>query len=442
MSLITDLRKLVWLYLILLIFEGALRKWIVPALDAPLLLVRDPLVIWIYYVSWSHRLKFNNAFFVPNLVLAFMTTLTTAMFGWGNMAITIYGLRTNYLQVPFIFLIPQILNRDDVIAMGRFFLYWSIPIAVLAGVQFRSPQDSLVNKGAFATHYATVRPSGPFSFIAGFVAYFTQASSFLFYGYLELKTYKMWLLIGATFAMFIAVGVSGSRTCLVSIGIVAVVMFLCVFMRGKGGFGIIIGSLLVAVLIPILSTLPIFQEGTQQLTQRFADAGAFEGNTAGFVDRYAGSMLGPLERMDQQPFWGRGTGVGTNAAMTMISTNMAALLPWPEDEWSRLIFESGPILGCCLILFRILLTLAIGVQAFGAFRRGNVLPLLIFAASGLLVLNGQWGVPTSAGFAIIGAGLTLAACVDPPEVEEEYEDHEHDHETGDESHHSPADTVG
>ena len=64
------LRTLAWIYVVLLIFEGSLRKWIVPALDTPLLIIRDPLVIWIYYQAWQSRLSFRSAFFVPNLVLA------------------------------------------------------------------------------------------------------------------------------------------------------------------------------------------------------------------------------------------------------------------------------------------------------------------------------------------------------------------------------------
>ena len=46
------LKKLFWLYFMLLFFEGALRKWVMPQLSAPLLLVRDPvalLIIWEAY---------------------------------------------------------------------------------------------------------------------------------------------------------------------------------------------------------------------------------------------------------------------------------------------------------------------------------------------------------------------------------------------------------
>ena len=161
----TNLRTLLWVYLWLLLFEGALRKWIVPALDTPLLIIRDPLVLWIYLVAAQQGLAFRNVFFLPNLILAIVTGLLSTLFGEGTLAITLYGLRTDFLQIPLIFLIPQILDRDDVIAMGRFILFVALPMVVLVLVQFRSPPDSLVNKGAFHTHYGTVRPSGTFSFI-------------------------------------------------------------------------------------------------------------------------------------------------------------------------------------------------------------------------------------------------------------------------------------
>ncbi|MEP6686323.1 MAG: hypothetical protein ABJB22_06050, partial [Verrucomicrobiota bacterium] len=39
---ILNIRRLIWLYILLLVFEGAFRKWIVPQLSSPLLLIRDP----------------------------------------------------------------------------------------------------------------------------------------------------------------------------------------------------------------------------------------------------------------------------------------------------------------------------------------------------------------------------------------------------------------
>lgn len=44
-------RMAIWIYLFLLIFEGAIRKWVLPQLATPLLLVRDPIVIWLYCIA-------------------------------------------------------------------------------------------------------------------------------------------------------------------------------------------------------------------------------------------------------------------------------------------------------------------------------------------------------------------------------------------------------
>ena len=47
------IKKLIWTYFLLLLFEGALRKWFLPGLSQGLLIIRDPLVIWIYYLCYA-----------------------------------------------------------------------------------------------------------------------------------------------------------------------------------------------------------------------------------------------------------------------------------------------------------------------------------------------------------------------------------------------------
>lgn len=428
-----NLRILIWVYLLLLVFEGALRKWIVPQLDAPLLIIRDPLVVLIYLEALRLRISFRNAFFIPNLVLAALTTLFTLLFGLANPLIVFYGVHADYLQIPLIFLMPQILNRDDVIAMGKFMLYASIPMAALVIFQFRSDPDSLVNKGALHTWYGTVRPSGTFSYIAGLVSYYAMVASYLFYGYLEPRVYKIWLVAATTCALLLVMACSGSRSCIVSVGIVIGVAILCVVVRGKGGAGITIAAVLIALSIPVLSTSKVFTDGADQLTRRFEDAAANGEDTKGFVDRYANTMVGPLAAAGSAPMFGNGLGSGTNAASGLLRGDREFI--GSEDEWGRLFFECGPIFGLLLIIFRVALTLAIAKFAYDAFCEDNILPVLIYSSCGLLVLNGQWGVPTTLGFAIFGSGLTLAACVVPHD-EDDYHDEEHEDHDGTESDHS------
>src|SRR5216684_370745 len=68
---VTALRRMIWLYFWVLIFEGALRKWI-PPLSVPLLVVRDPLVLLIYIQAMRCRRFPVN---VAMLVYFFLLTL-------------------------------------------------------------------------------------------------------------------------------------------------------------------------------------------------------------------------------------------------------------------------------------------------------------------------------------------------------------------------------
>ena len=52
----TLLKKLIWLYFLFLLFEGALRKWFLPGLSQGLLIIRDPIVVWIYYIAYNQGL--------------------------------------------------------------------------------------------------------------------------------------------------------------------------------------------------------------------------------------------------------------------------------------------------------------------------------------------------------------------------------------------------
>jgi hypothetical protein len=310
--------------------------------------------------------------------------------------------------------------------MGKFLLYVAIAMAPLTVLQFRSSPDSFWNKGTMATHYGTVRTSGTFSFGTGLSSFYALSTVFLLYGYINTRTYKMWLLILVTFATLLSVFISGSRGGLVAIGMVVAATILCVVTRGKGGSGLLIGGAIIAIAVSVLSSTSVVQQGSEQLNQRFEDAGRQEQGASGFVARYLNTILGPLAEMDQVPFFGYGLGLGTNAGLGMYNGKDPLL--WPEAEWERLFFECGPIFGLLLCIFRTVLTAHIGMRAFEAYRRDNFLPAILFASGAVLLFNGQWGVPTTLGFAIFTGGLVLAACNEPEEWEDEEHEHDPDHE--------------
>src|SRR5438874_6949716 len=61
-ALVRNIRRLLWLYILLLVTEGALRKWVVPQLSNPLLLVRDPIVLLVYLLALRARIWPRNVF--------------------------------------------------------------------------------------------------------------------------------------------------------------------------------------------------------------------------------------------------------------------------------------------------------------------------------------------------------------------------------------------
>ena len=67
LTTLSVLKAGIWLYLLLLLFEGALRKWVLPGLADPLLVIRDPIALGllafaIYHkvMRWNGRVGFTR----------------------------------------------------------------------------------------------------------------------------------------------------------------------------------------------------------------------------------------------------------------------------------------------------------------------------------------------------------------------------------------------
>lgn len=137
-------RKAVWIYLFLLIFEGALRKWLLPWLATPLLLVRDPIVIWLTMVGWQKG-WLNNGYVRAMMIVSTLSFFLSLVWGHHNLFVALFGWRIYFFHFPMIFVMGKVLSRTDLLKMGRFILWISIPMTALIVVQFYSPQTAWVN---------------------------------------------------------------------------------------------------------------------------------------------------------------------------------------------------------------------------------------------------------------------------------------------------------
>jgi len=125
-------RRLIWLYFWLLIIEGALRKWIMPGWSNPLLLVRDPVLIAIYFFAIPAKVFPRNGWTWILLAIGFLSLLISFVRLWMYLPpttialVTGYGFRSNYLHLPLIFVMAKVLRPEDVKRFG----WWTLMVLV------------------------------------------------------------------------------------------------------------------------------------------------------------------------------------------------------------------------------------------------------------------------------------------------------------------------
>ena len=409
------IKWLIWLYFFLLIYEGAFRKWFLLSLANPLLIVRDPVVILIYLLALS-RGSFPESSFVGWITGFGMASFVISLFtGVGNLLVSLYGWRTDFLHLPLIFLMPKVLNSQDVKLLCKWLLITAVPMALLVMVQFRSDPLAWVNKGVglgdggqLDVGFGKIRPPGTFSFTNGLANYIALVGACLLYAVVNKTYYPKWLLLVAAPSLILMLVASASRASVSSVAISAIFLALIVLRRPS-----LVGESFKFVILALpglwlVTNLSIFQEGGMVLTSRFGESGG--GLQHGIIERALGDYLDGLYAVARAPFFGYGLGIGTNAAAGLLGGERGFGLA--EGEWARVAMEGGPIFGLGFLLLRVSLCFYVGwVSLAAAERRRNPNPLglLIFSACVLLVLSGQFGQPTALGFAVFGAGLCLAA---------------------------------
>jgi hypothetical protein len=175
-----QVRQLLWIYFILLIFEGALRKWFLPGLSSPLLLVREPFAFFALLYGWPLiNKKPWQSWLEPLLLIGWLALFFAIAFGHGDLFVAIYGARTFILQLPLIFLYAAVFNKDDVLKFCWALLLLSIPMCILIVLQSNLPETHILNVAPGGTGTALFdgalgrsRPPGTFSFITGVASFF------------------------------------------------------------------------------------------------------------------------------------------------------------------------------------------------------------------------------------------------------------------------------
>lgn len=406
----------IWVYFFLLIFEGALRKWVVPALSTPLLIIRDPIALWLLVTASRRGLLQFNIYMSGMIFLGIAGIFTAVVFGHGSFPVAVYGARILALHFPLIFVIGRIFNRDDVIKMGRMTLLIAIPMALLIAMQFYSPQSAWVNKSVgggeegagFSGANGFMRPPGTFSFTNGNTMFFGFVASFVVYFWFHPKEINKIILIGATLSLLSAIPLSISRSLFFQVAITMIFATFAISRKPEYVGKMIMIFFAGIICLAVLSKASFFQTATEAFTDRMEGANESEGGVKGVLgDRYLGELTSGITRSADAPFWGLGLGIGTSVGGSLLLGKAGFQLG--EGEWQRIMGEMGIILGLAVILLRLGVCIKISVAAYRKLAVGDLLPWMLLSFCLLNVPQGQWGQPTSLGFGIIIGGLTLAS---------------------------------
>ncbi|WP_405325934.1 hypothetical protein [Leeuwenhoekiella sp. LLG6367-2.1] len=401
----------------MLIIEGGLRKWVLPGLAQPLLIVRDPVAIYLIYKSTYSGLYRFNEWINTAYILTAISLCLTLIVGHGNLVVALYGCRIMLLHFPLIFIIGHFLSADDVLKIGKCLLYITIAMTVLVAWQFYSPQSAWINRGiggdlegsGFSGAGGYKRVPGMFSFTNGLTHFYGLVLPFILYFWLVNKTsVNKFILILATLAYILAIPLSISRS--VFFQTVLTFLFLvAVSATNKKIIGGIAGIVFFGFFgFVLLLNLNFFSNLVDVLQTRFQAASASEGDViqGTLIDRIFGGLLSNITNPSVS--WvGQGLGMGTNAGAKLISGTKGFLIS--EGEWGRLIGERGYILGMVVIFMRILVVFKMGLSSWKATKSNNLMSWLLLSFVAQIIILGQWGQPTSLGFAILGGGLLLAS---------------------------------
>jgi len=408
MNALNTVRRLIYLYLILLILEGSLRFWILPGLSGPLLLVRDPLVVLIYVFAFPSGLVARHWVLTAVVLLAVFTGLSSLVNSDAPVAVILYGLRANFLHLPMIFVMQRALSSEDVLRIGRCLMWLMVPMAILVIQQFRSPVGAAINLGGMPTQYGTVRPSGTFSFVSGMVCFTSLAAAFLANSFVSRDRYGWLRRLTCSAAVIASLAVSGSRSSIFAVAIVFTMLLGLSLFQSRAMLGSMTLLGVIGLSAAGLSSTEFFEEGQRQLNKRFEDSSKGDSVIASSVGRFVDMFNHPLWQMQSAPLLGHGQGTGTNAGYFLM-TGKRGFGGGQETELGRIIYEMGSVLGSFFIFIRLAITFSMIRCGWLSLHAGSLLPLLIFGAAGMNVAMGQWGVATTQGFATFGAGLCLAS---------------------------------
>ncbi len=354
-------RKLVIITLTLIIFEGVLRKWVIPQASDSLYFLKDFILLAAYInYYWRYKtppivanIQFNKIFTELIWIIFGICFIQAFNPSLGSIFIGFFGIKNYLFYVPLIWMIPNLFNnKEELYKFLRFYLLLTIPVCILAIIQFFSPADSPINiyAGGNTENITTfgvggedgaVRVTGTFPYISGFGIYLSS-SLILILPLITIKQTTTWQLLTIFEALLVVTSsfMTGSRG-VVAFAAIYFVGYLIILLFTKAHiFNVTYKRFIIPIIIIFLAITLFFNKSVDLFTQR-VEENKEEGYTR---------ILTPLTEPWLLPFRLEGYGTGASHQATpklreLLRVSPADVeLPPPNDGSSvKVMLDLGPI---------------------------------------------------------------------------------------------------
>ncbi|MBD3296740.1 MAG: hypothetical protein GF392_05175 [Candidatus Omnitrophica bacterium] len=429
--------SLVFLFYLLMIAEGALRKWFFPGLNKYLYFIKDPVVLMMYVIAFKHKLWpsrtkiFRYAKFLMVFGVLYIGVQYISQYPRNTVLSLVYGWRMYFFYVPMAFLIGANFRGRDLRRIIGLTLLIALPMSAVCYKQATSPPTAFINRvGGSGEGYVTlagftsggqsaggtvVRTTGTFTYFHGWQVFLGSLIASCFIAWVlpagDRPIHRRWLLGLATVAVGIAYSTDVTRTP------TFLAAFICLT-TGYASFKVRDAStrkrarMALLVLIALGMTLSLrYFYGQHQARQSRMDEDYLETRTSNMFTNF-------MHEFKRYPFLGGGLGANTPGGKALGATQN---FRWPppldwvrytdEDEWSSMFAEAGMLLGSLYMFFRVWMVIWLFRNASTAVRKSsNPTPLILWGFISSIIL--VWyitkiGSVNSAGW--LYAGLCMAS---------------------------------
>lgn len=374
-------RTAVQLAMVLVILEGAIRKWVFPGAQDLVYFAKDVFFLGAYAGFLRERSRLRDS--MPKIAGLSALIAVAALYGLlqvlnpllPNLLVGVLGFKAYFFYVPLLWVVPAAFPTPAMLSrfLRRYALI-AIPVGLLAMAQFVSSPTSVLNTyarpGEGESFYATtfgsssfVRVTATFSFISGYTSYLL-ASAILLLGLLGTTRWRFrgnLLLFAALGMTLLGILMTGSRGPLFLLAFV-LPFYWWLVMREKGG-----GALFARILLGLSLVFGVVAYAGEDAI------GAFYGRASGTSDvkeRLATPFLQPFDLLPHAGLFGFGIGATHQTAVAV--TPGVVPYSWTrgivvEGETGRIMLELGGLGFVLLYLVRLYLPL-LALRRLGTLR--------------------------------------------------------------------------